>query len=633
MRKLLLAFAGLSVIGATAQEARMDLGRSAAMYAATHADGTPLNTSYNKQSSAVAIGTAPNVYGAAFGPKTNLVANEDLNTIAFVHRSDYGTNNDYSSGSLRFDYSTDGGSTWTSNAGPIWNPNQSGYGYPGFARYPHIGILNETNNTNPLNASVTLWAPTLAGTNAGSWGGALVGTHKMDNTVTNMAVDTTGGHLTLEESFTQNGTFWGLSFDHPNYDVEEYTDTAIVWKGSMNFTTDTMALTEIKAYLPVTNDAANGKIYGDGRISFDESGTTGYISIEAYDSLIAPNKVIHPYLIKTTDGGSTWGSAMGPNLDLLVDQGTGDSLVTIFSTITGGWDIGSLTSSTRGHDMAVDANGNPHMFVHVFPGVGTTPTGGTMAGDFVFYPGVNLLVDIYTTDGGLTWKCNIVSQVFTFDYEFDPTNGPVTEANRPHISMSSDREMMFFSWFESDTSFVTGTENNFPDWRCQGYNVLGDSLEGQMTVMGTFGDATWGNVADYAFDNGDGSYQLHMTYSPIEDFGTFSVLSSIDFYYLGSPYPNNIGIEEMEAQNFSVSQNYPNPTNGLTKVAIESVEAAAFTMSIVDITGRTIEVRELGRLDAGRHIEEIDATGFAPGIYFYTVSSAGHQSTKKFIVE
>ena len=317
MRKLLLAFAGLSVIGATAQEARLDLGRSAAMYAATHADGTPLNTSYNKQSSAVAIGTAPNVYGAAFGPKTNLVANEDLNTIAFVHRSDYGTNNDYSSGSLRFDYSTDGGSTWTSNAGPIWNPNLSGYGYPGFARYPHIGILNESNNTNPLNASITVWAPTLAGTNAGAWGGALVGTHKMDNTVTNMAVDTTGGHLTLEESFTQDGKFWGVSFDHPNYDVEEYTDTAIVWKGTMNFSTDTMALTEIKAYLPVTNDATNGKIYGDGRISFDENGSTGYISIEAYDSLIAPNKVIHPYMIKTTDGGSTWSAPMGPNMDLL----------------------------------------------------------------------------------------------------------------------------------------------------------------------------------------------------------------------------------------------------------------------------------------------------------------------------
>ena len=151
--------------------------------------------------------------------------------------------------------------------------------------------------------------------------------------------------------------------------------------------------------------------------------------------------------------------------------------------------------------------------------------------------------------------------------------------------------------------------------------------------MGTFGDATWGNVADYAFDNGDGSHQLHMTYSPIADFGTFSVLNPIDFYYLGMPYPDNIGIEEMETQNFSVSQNYPNPTSGLTKVAIESVEAASFTLSIMDITGRTIEMRNLGRLDAGRHIEEINAAGFAPGVYFYTVASAGHKSTKKFIVE
>jgi hypothetical protein len=635
MRKLLLAFAGLSVIGATAQEARIDLGRSAAMYAATHADGTPLNTSYNKQSSAVAIGTAPNVYGAAFGPKTNLVANEDLNTVAFVHRSDYNSNGDNSSGSLRFDYSTDGGATWTSNSGPLWNPVNNGYSYPGVARYPHVGILNETGNVNPLNSSLTLWAPTLAGINPSSspaWGGALVGTHKLDNSLTNMVVDTTSGHLTLDESFTQGNQFWGISFDQPNYDVEEYTDTVVIWKGDMDFTTDSMALTQIKAHLPVTNDPNSGKIVGDGRISFDENGSTGYISIEAYDSLIAPNKVIHPYMIKTSDGGLTWSQPFGPNLDLLVDQVSGDSLKTLIANESG-WSVGSLTSSTRGHDMEVDANGNPHMFVHIFPGVGTTPTGGTTAGDFVYYPFYNRLVDIYTTDGGLTWKCNVISRVYTWEYEFDPTNGPVTEANRPHISMSSDREMMFFSWFESDTSFVTGTENNFPDWRCQGFNVLGDSLEGPMTVMGTFGDATWGNVADYAFDNGDGSYQLHMTYAPIADFGTFSVLSPIDFYYLGAPYPNNIGIEEMEAQNFSVSQNYPNPTNGLTKVAIESVEAAAFTMNIMDITGRTIEVRDLGRLDAGRHIEEIDATGFAPGIYFYTVSSAGHQSTKKFIVE
>jgi len=137
--------------------------------------------------------------------------------------------------------------------------------------------------------------------------------------------------------------------------------------------------------------------------------------------------------------GLTWSAPFGPNLNNLVDQRSGDSLITIFENITGGWFIGSLTSSTRGHDMTVDANGNVHLFVHVFPGVETTPTGGTMAGDFVYYPAINLLVDIYSKDQGITWECNVVSQVSTWEYDFDPTNGPVPEATRPHISMSTDR--------------------------------------------------------------------------------------------------------------------------------------------------------------------------------------------------
>lgn len=632
MKKLLLAAFGLSVLGATAQEVRTDLGNSAKTAIDISSNPAIPYNHQNKQSSAVMIGTAPNVYGAAFGPKNNIVANEELNTIAFIHRSDYNSNGDYSSGALRFDYSTDGGATWTNNAGPVFNPNLTTYAYPGFARYPHMGILNEDGNTNPLSASITVWAPTLTGNNAASWGGALVGTHKMDNTLTNMTVDTTGGHLTLDESYTSGDKFWGISLSQPNYDVEDYTDTTLLWMGSMDFTTDSMALSEVKVYLPVTSDSANGKIVGDARIFFAEDNLNGFISVEAYHSSLSTGKSIHPYMIKTTDGGQTWSSIMGPNLDLLVDNGTGDSLKDIFSTITGGWTIGNLTSSTRGHDLIVDLNGNPHMFVHVFPGAGTTPTGGSTAGDFNFFPGVNLLVDIFTTDGGLSWECNIIGQPFTWDYEFGAPSG-VTEANRPQVSMNSDRSMLFFSWFESDTSFVTGLDNNFPDWKCQGYNVLGDSLEGPTTTMGTFGDATWANVADIAFDNGDGTYQLHMTYSPIADFGTFSPLNAIDFYYLGQPYPNNIGLEEMDNVGFSVSQNFPNPTSGVTRIAIENVEAAQYTLTVVDLMGRVMNVTDLGKLDAGRHIHELDASAYAAGVYFYTVSSGASKVTKKLIVE
>ena len=146
---------------------------------------------------------------------------------------------------------------------------------------------------------------------------------------------------------------------------------------------------------------------------------------------------------------------------------------------------------------------------------------------------------------------------------------------------------------------------------------------------GTLGDATGKSVADYAFDNADGTTNF-MTYSPIEDFGTFSVLNANDFYYLGSPYPNNIGIEEMEIQNFSVSQNYPNP-DGVTKIAIESIEAASYTLNITDLSGRVIDSRDLGRLDAGRHIETIDASTYAPG-FTSTLFLQLDTKHKKFIV-
>ena len=478
-------------------------------------------------SSSISIGTSPNAYGVGYGARQNLSANQDLNTIVFVHRSDYGSNNDNSSGSLRYDISTDGGSTWSTNQGPLWNPNVSGYAYPGVARYPQMGILNSPGNTTPNNASLAVWAPTLAGTNANVWGGALHGNVGIGTSVNNLTVDTTAGHLTLDNSFTQDGNFWGISLDHPNYDVDEYTDTAYVFKGVMDWSADSMIYSKSKAYMPSTNDPTNGKTYGDANIIFDDLGSTGYISLMTYNGTIAPDKVIHPILSKSINGGQSWAPVFGPNLDNLIDNVSGDSLKDVFVDITG-WTIGHLTSSTRGHDLALDADGRPHMIMHVFPGKGTNTGSGT-AGDFVFYPAVNLIVDVYL-DNGL-WKCNVLKQAYTFEFDYDQTNGPVTEANRPQVSMSPDREWLFFSWFESDTSFANSTENQYPDWYVSVYDVNGDSLFNPYTKLAGFGDRHFANVSEWAFDNGDNTYELHSVYSDIDDWGTFSILSPIDHYY------------------------------------------------------------------------------------------------------
>jgi hypothetical protein len=92
-------------------------------------------------------------------------------------------------------------------------------------------------------------------------------------------------------------------------------------------------------------------------------------------------------------------------------------------------------------------------------------------------------------------------------------------------------------------------------------------------------------------------------------------------------------LEELELNNFSVSQNYPNPTDALTKIAIEAAAPAQFNLSIVDLTGRLILNEDLGLLNEGRHIHTLDATNFASGVYFYTVQSGDYSITKKLIVE
>ena len=646
MKKLILAFAGLSVIGATAQEVRTDLGRSSEMYTAWHADGIPYKTYANKQSSAVAIGTAPNVYGAGFGPRTNIWANDELNTVCFIHRSDYSSNGDNSSGSLRFDYSVDGGSSWTSNSGPLYNPITSNNGYPGAARYPNAAIINEDGNTNPLNAHLGIFASTLASTNGVpdpvSWGGAAFGSHKMDNTFTDIAVDTTFGHVIVDNVYSDDDYFWGISLHRPDYENEAYSDTIVVFKGTMDWNTDSMSTELIKAYLPIDNapiEFSDGwdttKLIADARIFMADNKTDGYIALMGHDTTIGEGYVLHPYLIKTSDGGDSWGTAFGPNLNSLLDNSSGDSLKDIFDQITGGtWNIGNLAmTSTAGFDLAVDMNGNPHIFGNIFPGEGTDPNNGNgAAGNFSYYPGINLMVDIFTTNNGITWECNVISQIRTFSYEWGASPNVVTEANRPHISMNSVRSKIFYSWFETDTSY--SSDNEFPDWNCQGYDVIGDSLEGPRSIMGgVTGDRSWGNVADWAFDNPDGTFQLHLTYAPVDDLTTFSVLNPIEFKYLGAAYPNYIGLEELERNNFAVSQNFPNPASGITKLAIESAEAANYNMVVMDMTGRLVEMKDFGRLDAGRHIQTIDVTNYAAGVYFYTIESAGSKITKKLIVE
>ena len=51
------------------------------------------------------IGNGPNGYSCGFSPLTAVDAHEGMNTVSFIHRSDFTNNGDNTSGSLRYDVS------------------------------------------------------------------------------------------------------------------------------------------------------------------------------------------------------------------------------------------------------------------------------------------------------------------------------------------------------------------------------------------------------------------------------------------------------------------------------------------------------------------------------------------------
>jgi Secretion system C-terminal sorting domain/NHL repeat len=87
---------------------------------------------------------------------------------------------------------------------------------------------------------------------------------------------------------------------------------------------------------------------------------------------------------------------------------------------------------------------------------------------------------------------------------------------------------------------------------------------------------------------------------------------------------SNTGVNEVNADKYiSV---YPNPTNGIFEVSINTIEANS--IRVMDINGKTI----LDRKNVSSK-ENIDMTGFAKGVYILTISGTDFSLNKKLIIE
>jgi hypothetical protein len=82
-----------------------------------------------------------------------------------------------------------------------------------------------------------------------------------------------------------------------------------------------------------------------------------------------------------------------------------------------------------------------------------------------------------------------------------------------------------------------------------------------------------------------------------------------------------------------VGDAYPNPTNNVINIPFTMTETANVNVTVTNAVGATVVSQNLGKYNANQKgLATFSVTGFANGIYFYTVEANGVKTTKRFVI-
>ncbi|MFH1118464.1 MAG: T9SS type A sorting domain-containing protein [Bacteroidota bacterium] len=597
------------------------------------------------------LGGAANAYGLYNGGRTALWADQDLNSVAFSHRMLIPPGSGY----LAYDISKDGGNTWSNN-NQIFNPTAGGTAN---ARYPQGVIYNPEGNTNPDEAYMSVFAPTLDGSNGtpDSWGGYGAATTKLDGTGNvqvgwpsappirhNVPDAMTLNPVTGELFVVESSLVGGLG--------NQYVDSLLITKGIFNAETGAFDYEESLFYAPtIIPYGGDNTAIIDTRIAFAPDGMTGYIMTigDNGGDLFATESACYPILYKTSDGGLTWDED-----PIVVPLGGPEGLQGVVYGLMDDaqwlefWgdpapardEVVFTTAFTS--DFAVDLFGNP--VINVVVGVSGVHSETPQAYSILSSGGFIASYNIFSQDGGETWIAQkLGTNLKTFRGEWGGTDG-IAEDNRSQITSSPDGSKMFFSWI--DTDFEGQEDNLQPDIFCIGWDVMNNTYtdadlltEGLEAVNVTFLSDAWlqafmGTAANECFTSGTDyiipfAYQamdpvdpgLPVQYKYISGF----MFNEADFVWTGT--------QKQELNTSSVSQNFPNPFSGISEVVVNLQKPASLGLNVHNLLGQKVFEIPSANYAAGLNTLQIDATNLKPGMYTYSVIINGEATTSKMMVK
>ena len=82
-----------------------------------------------------------------------------------------------------------------------------------------------------------------------------------------------------------------------------------------------------------------------------------------------------------------------------------------------------------------------------------------------------------------------------------------------------------------------------------------------------------------------------------------------------------------------VSQNYPNPTSGLTNITVNLNAPGDLNLTVRNAAGMELKNITLSNLYRGTHNISLDASDLAAGVYTYSITAGGSTITNSMLVK
>jgi hypothetical protein len=176
----------------------------------------------------------------------------------------------------------------------------------------------------------------------------------------------------------------------------------------------------------------------------------------------------------------------------------------------------------------------------------------------------------------------------------------------------------------------TGGNNVILNWTTAvEVNNSGFSIERKLLKE----NSTWNIVS---FIKGAGTSSIPQDYSYTDkklNTGTYQYrIKQIDFNgnYEYFSLVENIVIKAPGV--FSVSQNYPNPSNPSSIIEFQIPAAGMVTIKIYNVAGREVATLLNEFMSADFHSVKFDGSNLSSGVYFYTLASGRYNKTNKMIL-